>query len=279
MSGPQLPAPAWLVGCGHMAGAMVEGWRSAGVDFSEAVVIRPSGTAVEGIRTVQNYADAGIPPKLVVLGFKPQQLDAVAPELARWVTSKTTIVSILAGVEAASLRARFAGAGAIVRAMPNLPVSIRRGVIGLYRPDEAAVRDQLSPLFTALGLALWTHSDATLAAIGSLAGAGPAYVARFIRALARAGEARGLPAETAATIALETALGTAWRAAATGEGSDDLVRKVASPNGTTEAGLAVLDPQLDGLIKATIDAAAVRGAELAAEARLPAAVDSAPPVS
>ena len=279
MTVPQLPAPTWFVGCGNMAGAMVQGWRAANIDLSPAVAIRPSGTPVEGVRTVTGLADAGLPPKLVLLGFKPQQLDAVAPELARWVTSKTTVVSILAGVETQSLQLRFRNAGAIVRAIPNLPVSIRRGVVGLYSPDADAVRDQLSPLFSALGLALWTDSEATLATIGSAAGAGPAYAARFIRSLARAGEARGLPAEMAATIALETVLGTAWRAATTGESMDEIVRKVASPSGTTEAGLAVLDPQLDTLVADTIGAAAKRGAELAEAARTPATVDSDPRVS
>ena len=269
----QLPAPTWLVGCGNMAGAMVAGWRSAGVQFNETVVIRPSGRPVEGIRTVTAFADAGTPPRLVLLGFKPQQLDQVAPELARWVTSKTVVASILAGVEAESLRARFPKAGAIVRIMPNLPVSVRRGVVALYSMDaDEALRQSLSPIFSALGLALWTDSEKNLASIGAVAGAGPAYAARFIRALADAGEARGLPADLAATIALETVLGTGWRAAATGESMDDIVRAVASPNGTTEAGLAILDGALDDLIVETIAAAAKRGAELADEARRPASV-------
>ena len=81
---PQLPAPTWFVGCGNMAGAMVEGWRSAGVDFSNAVVVRPSMTPVEGVQTVTSFGLAGAPPKLVILGFKPQQLDEVAPELKPW---------------------------------------------------------------------------------------------------------------------------------------------------------------------------------------------------
>ena len=111
--------------------------------------------------------------------------------------------------------------------------------------------------------------EAGLAAVGSVAGAGPAYVARFIAALAKAGVQRGLSEEMASTVALETVLGTAWMAAASGETMDAIARRVASPNGTTEAGLAVLDQDnvLDGLIGVTIEAAARRGAELAAAAR------------
>ena len=98
-------------------------------------VIRPSGRAVEGTRTVTTFSEAGPPPKLVVLAFKPQKLDEIAAELRSRLSSKTVVVSILAGVEAASLRQRFPGARAIVRAMPNLPVAIRRGVTALYSED------------------------------------------------------------------------------------------------------------------------------------------------
>jgi pyrroline-5-carboxylate reductase len=267
---PKLPSPTWFVGCGNMGGAMVEGWRSAGIDLSSTVVIRPSGTPVEGVRTVKSFAEAGPPPKLVVLAFKPQKLDEVAPQLKAWLTSKTVIVSILAGAEAASLRQRFPKAGAIVRAFPSLPVAIRRGVVGLYSPDaDEALERQLGDLFVALGYAMWMADETKLAAIGAVGGAGPAYVARFIAALAKAGEERGLSPDIASTVALETVLGTAWMAAANGEAMDALAKRVASPNGTTEAGLAVLDRDgvLDELIGLTIGAAAKRGTELAKEAK------------
>ena len=270
--GPQLPAPTWFVGCGNMGGAIVAGWRAAGVDLSSLVVIRPSGTPVEGAPVVKSFAEAGPAPSMVVLAFKPQKLDAIAPELRNWVTSKTAIVSILAGVEAASLRQRFPNAGAIVRAMPNLPVAIRRGVVALYSEDaDDGLRQTLSNLAAALGYAPWTTDQAKFAAVGSVAGAGPAYVARFIQALAGAGERRGLSPEIASTLALETVLGTAWMAASTGEDMASVARRVASPNGTTEAGLAVLDRDqvLDQLIALTIDAAGRRGAELAEEAKSP----------
>jgi pyrroline-5-carboxylate reductase len=246
---------------------MVAGWRLAGVDLGNAVAIRPSGKPVEGIRTVTSMAEAGEPPKLAILGFKPQQLGTVAPQLAQLLTEETVVVSLLAGVEAATLRGRFMRARSIVRLEPNLPVAIRRGVIALYSDDaDDALRGQLSELSAALGYAMWTSSEKTLEAIGSVSGPGPAYVARFIAALARAGTRRGLPEATAQTLAVETALGTAWMAATTREPMDSIVARVASPNGTTEAGLAVLDPHLDNLIASTIEAAARRGAELAEEA-------------
>ena len=269
---PRLPVPTWFVGCGNMGQAIVEGWRTAGIDLSQVVVIRPSGTPVEGVRTVRSLPEAGIPPRLVILAVKPQKLDEVAAELKPWITGRTTILSILAGVEAASLRQRFPAAGAIVRAMPNLPVAIRRGVTALYTDSgDEALKRQLGDLFVALGWAMWTVDEAKFGAVGEAAGAGPAYVARFIDALRKAAEARGLSPEIAATVALETVLGTAWMAASTGETMDEIPRRVASPGGTTEAGLAVLDQDsaLDRLVASTIEAASRRDRELGQAAKAP----------
>ena len=271
----QIPAPTWFVGCGNMGGAIVDGWRAGGLDLGPVTVVRPSGKAVEGARTVTSFADAGPPPRLALLAFKPQKLDEIAPDLRRLLSGSTIVVSLLAGVEVASLRQRFPGAAAIVRAMPNLAVAVRRGVTGLYSPDlDKQAEVQLNDLFSALGFAMWMSDEGKLAALGSVAGAGPAYVARFIDALAKAGEKRGLTYDIAATIARETVLGTAWMAATTGEDMESIVRRVASPKGTTEAGLAVLDREqvLNDLVALTIEAAARRGAELAedAKARSPA---------
>ena len=271
--------PIWFIGCGNMSGAMVEGWRSANVDLSDAVVIRPSGKPVEGLRVTTNYAQAGAPPKLVILGCKPQQLDEVVSKLTAHLNSQTLVVSILAGVELETLRQKLWTAGAIVRAIPNMPVAVRRGVVALYGEDiPGELHDDASQLFAQLGYALWVNSEKSLAAVGSVAGAGPAYVARFVDALAKAGVERGLSADLAGTIALETVLGTSWMAAMTHETMDEIVRRVASPNGTTEAGLAVLgrDDVFDKLVSLTISAASRRAAELAEEAKGPKLAQEAP---
>jgi pyrroline-5-carboxylate reductase len=274
----QLPDPTWFIGCGNMGGAILDGWRTGGLDLSKVTVIRPSGTPVEGTRTVTSAADAGAPPKLVVLAMKPQKLDEVAPDLRRFLSASTIVVSLLAGVEVDSLRQRFPSTGSIVRAMPNLPVAVRRGVTGLYSPDaNAETERRLNDLFSALGFAMWMSDEGKLAALGSVAGAGPAYVARFVAALSKAGQKRGLSEEIASIIARETVLGTSWMAASTGESMESVAKRVASPNGTTEAGLAVLDRDdvLDDLIAVTIEAAARRGAELAEEAKVPSLAESA----
>ena len=120
-----------------------------------------------------------------------------------------------------------------------------------------------------MGYAPWLPDEAKFASVGAVAGAGPAYVARFVTALAKAGEKRGLDPALAATIALETVLGTGWMAASNGEEMEALSKRVASPRGTTEAGLAVLDHDevLNELISLAIDAAGRRGVELAEEAK------------
>ena len=268
--GPRVPDPTWMVGCGNLGGAIVDGWRAAGFDLGRLTIIRPSGRAVEGVRTVAAASDAGPAPKIVILAMKPQQLDEVAPALRPLLTARTIVISTLAGVEAASIRAHFPGVAAVVRAMPNLAVAIRRGVIALFSEQDSDRLPQLvAELFQPLGFAPWVSEEAKLAAIGAIAGAGPAYVARFIAALAKAGEQRGLSSEMAGIVALETVLGTAWLGAASKHDMAEIARRVASPNGTTEAGLAVLDRDgvLDELIAVTIDAAARRGAELAEEAK------------
>jgi pyrroline-5-carboxylate reductase len=274
----EIPTPTWFVGCGNMGGAILDGWRMGGLDLSPVTVIRPSGKPVQGTRVVSSIVEAGAPPRLAVLAFKPQKLADIAPDLRRFLSARTTVVSLLAGVEAATLRERFPGVGAIVRAMPNQPVAVRRGVTGLYSPDaDAQVREELNNLFSALGFAMWMADERKLAALGSVAGAGPAYVARFVDALAKAGVRRGLTQEIASTLALETVLGTAWMAATRNESMDSVAKRVASSKGTTEAGLAVLDHDrvLDELVALAIDAAARRGQELAEEAKSASLADGA----
>ena len=268
----KLPAPTWFVGCGNMGGAILDGWRAGGLDLSPVTVIRPSGKPVDGARVVTSSRDAGPPPRIAVLAFKPQKLDEIAPELRQFLSAGTTLVSLLAGVEMTSLRQRFPGVGAIVRATTNLPVAVRRGVTGLYSTDaDTRTQQELNDLFSALGFTMWMADEQKLAAVGALTGAGPAYVARFVAALAKAGVDRGLSEEIASTLAVETVLGTAWMAATTGEGMESIAKRVASPKGTTQAGLDVLDRDaaLDTLVAQTIDAAARRGAELAEEAKSP----------
>jgi pyrroline-5-carboxylate reductase len=263
-----MPTTTLFIGCGNMGSAMVGGWLAAGEDPASFTAVRPSGTPVPGISTVRTIGEANLLPDRIILGFKPQQLRTLAPEVARWVTSKTILISMLAGADSATLAGLFSRARAIVRVMPNLPVAVRRGVLPLFSPHaDEALQSELQPWFSMLGFAPWCATEEEFGAIGFVAGSTPAYVARFIAAFAAAGEGRGLDPGLALTSAREAVLGSAWLAAATGEPMTDLARRVTSPNGTTQAGLEVLDPELPNLIDRTLAAATKRSGELAAEIR------------
>lgn len=261
---PAFPTPAWLVGCGNMAGAMVEGWRRAGVDLSGVTVIRPSGTPVEGVRTVTAYPDET--PRFVMLGFKPQKLAEIAPVLSAHVGGHAVLVSMLAGVTVDDLRARFPRAGAIAKVMPNLPVAVGEGVVPLLTHEDAAA---VEALMAALGKVVPCQDEQQVAAIGALASAGSAYFARFAEAMGKGGAGQGLEPQLAQQLSVQAMLGTAAYARAGQLSMAELARRVASPKGTTEQGLAVLDAPdgLQALVDRTLDAAVRRGRELAEEVR------------
>jgi len=269
------PRPAWLAGSGNMGSALVMGWLNCGYDLTYLTVIKPSGGEIPGVRVVSSVEEAGSGPRYVILAMKPQQLAEAAAQLRPHLASDTIIISVLAGVELATLREYFPGVDAVVRAMPNLGVAIRRGVTALVGDGLNAMTEQeVATIFQPLGFAMWAADEDKLAAVGAVAGAGPAYVARFIAALTKAGEKLGLSNEIATSIAVETVFGSAWLAAAGKEPVESLAKRVASPNGTTEAGLAVLDQDgaLDALVSKAIEAAGRRGKELAKEAKAASSV-------
>jgi pyrroline-5-carboxylate reductase len=270
MTDPLLPGPLWLVGCGNMGKAMLAGWIASGVDPAHVTVIRPSGASVgHDVRVLTDFPEDEVP-ALVLLAMKPYQLDQVAPALAPILDPNSLLVSILAGVELASLRDRFAVPSTVVRAMPNLPVALGKGVVNLHSDSrDGGARALVSELMAALGHAEWFEDEAAFQLAGILTGAGPAFLFRFIDALAGGAEALGLPAEQAARLAGKLVEGAAALAAASNETPAALARKVASPGGTTEAGLAILDADaaLADLVRRTLDAGRRRSGEMAAAAR------------
>ena len=272
MADPLLPGPLWLVGCGNMAGAMLAGWIEAGIDPSHVTAIRPSGRpAAPGVRGLTGLPEDEVP-AMVLLGFKPKTLDAVSPLLAPALRPQTILISILAGVEQASLRARFPAPRTIVKAMPNLPVRLGKGVTNLYSDSgDIEARAVATGLMAALGHAEWYEDEALFQAAGILTGAGPAFLFRFVGALADAGEAIGLPRGQALRLAAAMVAGSGALATSSDDSPERLAERVASPGGTTEAGLKVLDSDgaLAGLVRRTLAAARARSLEMAAEARSP----------
>lgn len=262
-----LPGPLWLIGCGNMAGAMLEGWLAAGADPRMITVVRPSGRpAAKGVRVLAALPEDEVP-ALVLLGVKPQKLDEVAPALAPALEPETILVSILAGVELAALRNRFPAPRAVIKAMPNLPVRLNMGIVELFTDAATgdAAKAEVERLMTALALVEWFEDEALFHVAGALTAAAPAFLYRFLDALAEAGAALGLPPDQASRLAAAMAEGAAVLAAASPETPEQLARRIASPGGTTEAGLAVLDAEegLRALILSALSAARRRGAEMA----------------
>jgi pyrroline-5-carboxylate reductase len=261
------PERLWLIGCGNMGGAMLARWIDAGLDPTGVIVIDPgSPTVPAGVRVLP-APPADERPEVMVLAVKPQMLDTVAPVLGQ--VDPALLLSILAGVEEGALARRFK-ARAIVRAMPNLPVAIGKGVTALHARDAGAdQRVVAAELCVPLGQVEWIDDEALFDAVTALSGCGPGFVFRFVDALARAGAALGLPADQAARLARATVEGASAMAAASSETPATLADRVASPGGSTREGLNVLDHDnaLGALLERTLAAAARRNAELAAAAR------------
>ena len=257
-----------ICGCGNMGGAMLAGWLGAGLDPARFTVVDPVlAAAPPGVRLLREIPVERF--DCVLLGIKPQLLADVAPLLAP-ATRGAVLLSILAGAELDSLAAQLPGAAAWIRVMPNLAAAIGKSPLGLFAKGlGAAGRAQVEALLAPLGTAEWLASESQLDAVTALAGSGPAFVYRFIAALAQGGAALGLDPAQADRLARATVAGAAMLAAASAETPAELARRVTSPGGTTAAGLAVMDAgeAFAGIVEATLRAARDRGSELAAAAR------------
>lgn len=258
-----------ILGCGNMGGAMLAGWIAGGLDPARFTVVDPFlAEAPPGVRLLRDLPDQRF--DAVLLGVKPQMLDAVAGDLAPLLGAGTTLLSILAGVELASLAARFPAAGALVRVMPNLAAAIGKSPIALFASGlDDAGRTAVTALMQPLGPVEWLASESDFDLVTALSGSGPGFVYRFIEALADGAAALGLDPAQAERLAVATAEGAAQLAAASPHGPAQLARRVASPGGSTQKGLDVLDADaaLKTLVTETLRAARDRNAEMAAAAR------------
>ena len=258
MTLPEKIERMWLIGCGNMAGAMLRRWLDCGLDPASVTVVRPSGTAVApGVRVVREVPDEDAP-DLLLIGVKPQLLATVAPGLQA--ASTNMVLSILAGTRLDRLRAHFPAAARIVRAMPNLPVSLGKGVVATA--SDQPIPSALADLLTQLGLVEHVADEGLFDVVTALAGSGPAFTYRFVDALARGGTALGLDPDQAGRLARATADGALALTRQEGTPLAELVDRVASKGGSTRAGLDVLETELDTLIAETLAAATTRNAEL-----------------
>jgi pyrroline-5-carboxylate reductase len=225
--------------------------------------------APEGTSLLRALPTDAPPFDAVLLGIKPQMLGDLAPAIELLAGGETTVLSMLAGVELASLARHFPRAGGLVRLMPNLAAAIGKSPIALAGERLTKARqDDVTALFAPLGTPEWLADEALFDAVTALAGSGPAFVYRFIDALAQAGEATGLPRDQAGRLALAMVEGASLLAARSEHSPGELARRVASPGGTTQAGIDALDRDgaLARVIEAAIRAARDRSAEMAAQA-------------
>lgn len=249
---------------------MLAGWLAGGFDPAAFTVIDPyCQTVPAGVQLHAAPPADAMPADVVLLGFKPQQLPTAAAAIRPLIGPATIVLSILAGVDHAALGATFPAATTIVRIMPNLAAALGKSPIALFGPAGDSARATIEALMAPLGQAEWLAEEALMDAVTALAGSGPAFVYRFVDALAAGGAALGLPRDQADRLALAMVEGAAALAAQAPHSPAELARRVASPGGTTEAGLAVLDAdeRLAQLIAETLRGARDRSLAMAQEAR------------
>ncbi len=263
-----------LVGCGKMGSALARGWLEQGVSASDITVVEPNPESARDISTdlgvaVVAGADAlseNFKPDVVVVAVKPQILDEVIAPYARFVASGALFLSIAAGKTIATFEAALGSDAHIVRAMPNTPASIGRGIAVCVANAgvNPAGRDTATALLEAVGEVAWVDDEALLDAVTAVSGSGPAYIFLLAEAMAHAGVMAGLSVELSNKLARATVAGAGEMLHQLPDPAETLRENVTSPGGTTAAALDVLmkDGAMKELMVKAIDAAARRSREL-----------------
>ncbi len=257
-----------LLGCGRMGSALLAGWLVRGLSPEAVTVIEPDPSEWLQSQPVRLNADLPEAPAVVVLAVKPQMMAAALPQVARFGQADTLFLSIAAGTTMATLETALGADTAIVRAMPNTPAAVGRGIsalVGNPRAGEGALR-MAESLMAAVGDTLRLETEAEIDAVTGVSGSGPAYVFHMVEALAAAGEAEGLAPDVAMRLARATVSGAGHLLEHSPETAAQLRANVTSPGGTTAAGLVhLMDPEtgLPPLMRRTVGASADRSRELA----------------
>jgi pyrroline-5-carboxylate reductase len=268
-NGPGRSSAILLVGCGKMGTALLAGWKAKRIPGPFHVVEPKPAQRIKGARyyAVPEKLPVRLDPAAVVLAVKPQGFDAVLPYYRRFAASGSVVLSIAAGRTIESVARSLGSEAAIVRAMPNTPASIGRGIsvacagAHVSRPARALC----GRLLNAVGEIAWVEEESLLDPVTAVSGSGPAYVFLLIEALAQAGEAAGLTPDLAEKLARATVAGSGELARLSPESATSLREAVTSPGGTTRAALDVLmaPDGLAPLIRRAVAAATRRSRELA----------------
>lgn len=242
-----------VFGCGKMGGAMLAGALAGGWPASAIAVVEPHPS--ETLMAMQKQHGFALnrsqtrKAKLVLISVKPQMLDAAAPAIAPWLDGESVVVSIMAGKSIGDIARRLPTTRRFVRAMPNTPAAIGRGITGAFATDalDSADRAMVTRLLETTGRLEWVTSEGLIDAVTAVSGSGPAYVFHLVEALAAAGEKLGLEPAIAMRLARATIEGAGELLFQEADTSPDTLRKnVTSPGGTTAAALEVLMAE-DGL--------------------------------
>jgi pyrroline-5-carboxylate reductase len=269
-----LDGPLLLAGAGNMGYALLSGWLEGGLDPARIVVQEPApqphikaALDERGVAMHAEVATLAKPPAVLLLAVKPQVMDAVLPQLARLVGGRTLVVSIAAGQRIAGLAAHLPAGTAVIRAMPNTPASVGRGITVAVGNAQvsAAQREICDGLLRAVGEVGWVDDEGLMDAVTAVSGSGPAYVFHLAECLADAGVAAGLAPELARKLARWTVAGAGELLHRSDLDAATLRRNVTSPGGTTAAALEVLMAQggLSELMRRAVAAATQRSRELA----------------
>lgn len=256
-----------LLGCGKMGSAMLAGWLEGGLPASSVWVIDPipsDWVLAQGVNVNATLPQA---PAIVLIAVKPQMMGDALPVLVALGGGGTLFVSVAAGTSIASFEQVLGVGTPIVRAMPNTPAAIGRGITALIGNATATAADVAlaESLLAAVGQTVRVENEAQMDAVTGVSGSGPAYVFHLIETLAAAGEAQGLPADLAMRLAKATVAGAGALAEASDEDPAQLRRNVTSRNGTTQAALEVLmdgESGFPALLNKAVAAATNRSKEL-----------------
>jgi pyrroline-5-carboxylate reductase len=265
-----IPGTIVLAGAGKMGGAMLTGWLARGLDARRVVVIEPQPASeinaftAKGIRLNPPPKGIGAAATLVI-ALKPQTFREAGATLKSFAAPTTLVVSIMAGATIASIEAVCGGS--VVRAMPNTPAAIGRGITVAVAAKSVSAAQRLvaDALLRATGSVEWVDDEKLMDAVTAVSGSGPAYIFLLAEELARAGVEAGLPAELATKLARETVAGSGELLHRSELASATLRQNVTSPGGTTAAALEVLmgPDGMQSLLTRAVAAATRRSKELA----------------
>ncbi len=263
-----------LVGAGKMGTAMLEGWLAQGLNAKQLIVIEPQpskslkalarrGVSLNPRPGPKAKADAAA----IVIAVKPQIAHEAVPPLGLYAGKSTLVLSIMAGRTLGFLAGALPPGAAIVRAMPNTPAAIGRGISVAAANAKVSARQRkfATDLLGAIGKVEWVSDESLLDAVTALSGSGPAYIFLLTESMTKAGIAAGLPPSLATRLARETVAGSAELLHRSDLDAATLRQNVTSPGGTTAAALEVLmgPGGFDELLTRAIAAATKRSRDLA----------------